>query len=130
AHARRRKGAMLGELSALLATPTLRGLTSQSDHLAAREAGLHPVPSIGDAMANRGKADDRMLPVPDECRMVIAMRGLRGRGGQDECERGCAEKSNHDCYSMTFFVRGTARFILCEQSPPVLPRIRQKSYVA
>src|ERR1051325_753749 len=62
AHARRRKGAMLGELSAVLATPTLRGLTSQSDHLAAREAGLHPIPSRSDAMANRSKADDRMLP--------------------------------------------------------------------
>src|SRR5690349_4610268 len=81
-------------------------------------------------MANRSKADDRMLPVPRECGMVIAMRGLRGRGGQDECERGCAEKSNHDLTPLLFLVRGTARFVPCAQSPPVLFGIRQKSYVA
>jgi hypothetical protein len=47
-------------------------------------------------MAKRRDADGGMMPVPREGRMLMTISRLRGRGRQDECERRCAEKSNHD----------------------------------
>src|SRR5262249_44310162 len=94
AHAGARKGAMLGEGFASLATPTPARRASESDRLRARGPG--PMSPGGDALANRREADDRMLPVSRECRMVMTISRLRRGGRQDECQRGCAEKPNHD----------------------------------